>query len=669
MLNELSEVLFDKGFNVTPDHMVRAHAVLVRLGVDRSPSGLVSLLSPIFCTTTEEQEIFPRLFVQSLDQSDPAKAGLTIGDGRLLERGPEEEADDEDSDAEPNGRNLPRFVRPVGTTLLAVLCGFIFLVQISKPAEVPPPGSLPEVPSSTLQSKRDGVPRMLPRIEGHSRLDIQIDSSGRDSIPTSLASKHPAIAAGFLMALLVASIGISLLIRKLWNRYARPRKQPVPASLPKSSRYGMGREDQYFSREAGEVKKIDIVASIEEHARLGYWKELRRMRPATADYHLSSLRTSANDLNAVAVETPAQTLQHVEASQGGKGLNSQAEIAVLYWTPQRISAFSAGAGLVLFVIAGVIPFLPLLSVKNRIHHVASKPRGVDFGDWICFTKIEQAIKWHVPEGTVIDKLSVEGYDQTAVGEGFQLVSRSDPRVTVGPVAVVDGALSDRASLVFEPLHAKDYTGVLKIDTNHGQITFGLRGTGVYGGDACVEEGHGQYGLESDFNGNGCNQIDLHNGHVSALLAPARPTGPSDTHSALVLGPWRQGEFELQCGIRTIAQLRDSGPNPWEVGWLIWNFSDLNHFYYLSLKANGWELGRRDPSYPGGQKFLATKNTPKFPPGQRYFVHLSRQGDILTVDVNGMRLVSIADTDHPVASGRIGFYSECADAKFDSLEIK
>ena len=38
---------------------------------------------------------------------------------------------------------------------------------------------------------------------------------------------------------------------------------------------------------------------------------------------------------------------------------------------------------------------------------------------------------------------------------------------------------------------------------------------------------------------------------------------------------------------------------------MWDYTDNNHFSYLALKTNGWELGKRDPAYPGGQRFLAT----------------------------------------------------------------
>lgn len=101
-------------------------------------------------------------------------------------------------------------------------------------------------------------------------------------------------------------------------------------------------------------------------------------------------------------------------------------------------------------------------------------------------------------------------------------------------------------------------------------------------------------------------------------------------------------YSFSANIVTQAQLRNkdntpptkdnptSKPNPWEVGWLLWCFSpDPTHpydpsptsnsnfrFYALTLKPNGWEVSKQDPSYKGGQRFLKSntdKDPRKFPP--------------------------------------------------------
>lgn len=119
--------------------------------------------------------------------------------------------------------------------------------------------------------------------------------------------------------------------------------------------------------------------------------------------------------------------------------------------------------------------------------------------------------------------------------------------------------------------------------------------------------------------------------------PVPSTDPDPTkHDRL------QVVYSLSANIVTTAQLRnkdntpptpnnpDSKPNPWEVGWLLWCFSpDPTHpydpsptsnsnfrFYALTLKPNGWEVSKQDPSYKGGQRFLKSndaKDPRKFPP--------------------------------------------------------
>jgi len=48
-----------------------------------------------------------------------------------------------------------------------------------------------------------------------------------------------------------------------------------------------------------------------------------------------------------------------------------------------------------------------------------------------------------------------------------------------------------------------------------------------------------------------------------------------------------------------------------VAWVVFRYIDDDHFYHLALKPSGWELGKTDPSYPGGQRFLTTGTLPQF----------------------------------------------------------
>jgi len=156
------------------------------------------------------------------------------------------------------------------------------------------------------------------------------------------------------------------------------------------------------------------------------------------------------------------------------------------------------------------------------------------------------------------------------------------------------------------------------------------------------------------------------GAVRLTLQPARATSPANTHAALVLsrGSWRDLTAEVR--VRTNRQLRQPHPNPWEVGWILWHYLNEEHFYYIALKPNGWELGKADPAYPGGQRFLATGAQPAFPPARWYAVRVWQRGGSIQVNVDGHRLVRLVDSQGPYLSGRVGLYVEDASASFQPV---
>lgn len=153
-----------------------------------------------------------------------------------------------------------------------------------------------------------------------------------------------------------------------------------------------------------------------------------------------------------------------------------------------------------------------------------------------------------------------------------------------------------------------------------------------------------------------------------LLRPQVPAGPRSTHAALVLSARAMGNLALTVRVRTTAQLRRPRPNPWEAGWLLWHYAGGRHFYYLVLKPDGWELGKEDPRYPGGQRYLATGGRPRFPAGRWYTITVTQHGAVIEAAVDGRRLVRFTDTQHPYLSGRVGLYCEDAAVIFRPLSI-
>jgi hypothetical protein len=151
------------------------------------------------------------------------------------------------------------------------------------------------------------------------------------------------------------------------------------------------------------------------------------------------------------------------------------------------------------------------------------------------------------------------------------------------------------------------------------------------------------------------------------LAPAAPASSGETHAALVAGTQSFGDLDVNVSLRTAQQLRTS-PNPWEVGWFAWHYADAGHFYYLILKPNGWELGKRDPAYPGGQRFLATGGSPTFPTGAWHGIRVQQTGNSITVTADGKPLTTFVDQERPYLSGALGLYSEDAVVNFDDITM-
>ncbi|MBH2019146.1 MAG: hypothetical protein I8H91_06210 [Burkholderiales bacterium] len=154
------------------------------------------------------------------------------------------------------------------------------------------------------------------------------------------------------------------------------------------------------------------------------------------------------------------------------------------------------------------------------------------------------------------------------------------------------------------------------------------------------------------------------------VAPAASKSLSETHAALVTSSTTfTNDVSFKGTTRTIKQLRqNNSPNAWEVSWLIWNFKDNTHFYYIVLKPNGWELGKEDPAYPGAQRFLANGSNIKFPVGawNTFEIAHNQATATMTVKVNGAVLTTFTDTERPYTSGKVGFYAEDSEVELDGV---
>lgn len=152
------------------------------------------------------------------------------------------------------------------------------------------------------------------------------------------------------------------------------------------------------------------------------------------------------------------------------------------------------------------------------------------------------------------------------------------------------------------------------------------------------------------------------------LAPQPATATQRTHAALVVSTSSHGDLALTVDIRTESQLRRGDPNAWEVGWVLWHYTSPARFYAIALKPNGWELSKQDPGSPGGQRFLASGLTPRFPVGTTYRVSVVQVGSVIKVSTDDHLLVSYNDTENPYLNGQVGFYTEDAKAAFRQIHV-
>lgn len=221
--------------------------------------------------------------------------------------------------------------------------------------------------------------------------------------------------------------------------------------------------------------------------------------------------------------------------------------------------------------------------------------------------------------------------------------------------------------------------------------------------------HGDW--QVDYSGYGRVWIEASAGGNKVLsLQPTKEPPETGTSAALVTSVGTSsGDLTLRTTMRTIAQnapqrLPAEKGNPWEVAWLLWNhrteqgtgdegtgkhITEVEKSYYLVLKPNGWELGKLDQELflgIGGQRYLVTGSSPKFPvgPSWRSVIIQQRQVDAthvrITVTVDGQRLTTFVDgpgsggypawSAHPeqeiYTAGRIGLYTEDALVQFDDV---
>jgi len=188
------------------------------------------------------------------------------------------------------------------------------------------------------------------------------------------------------------------------------------------------------------------------------------------------------------------------------------------------------------------------------------------------------------------------------------------------------------------------------------------------GGRCVPDGGrlGRWTVEST--GFGC--VKQAGGSRDRWLEvdPLPSERPGSTHSALVTGPSFKAPFFFSVRVATVKQLRSgSPPNGWETAWVVWGYRDRKHFYYFIPKPGGWELGKRDPAFPGGQRYLENGSSPTFPLGAWADITITQDStNLISVSAGGRPVTAFRDEQRPYAAGKIGLYGEDCLARFKNV---
>jgi len=154
--------------------------------------------------------------------------------------------------------------------------------------------------------------------------------------------------------------------------------------------------------------------------------------------------------------------------------------------------------------------------------------------------------------------------------------------------------------------------------------------------------------------------------AGVTLASQPPVAADETHSALITTKRTWKDATIGFSTTTLKQLRQTtAPNTWEVGWVLFHFTDLENYYWFMLKTNGFELGKKQGS--DEQIFLATGDLPAAAVGQTRQIRVRAQGPRIQVFVDGSKVVDYVDPK-PLGAGSVGLYEEDSQARFDSLSI-
>lgn len=154
----------------------------------------------------------------------------------------------------------------------------------------------------------------------------------------------------------------------------------------------------------------------------------------------------------------------------------------------------------------------------------------------------------------------------------------------------------------------------------------------------------------------------------------------DTRASLSVSTASYKDVDVTMRMKTVSQNRPTAPNTWERAWAVAAYVNNDWFYYVALKTNGLEVGKRDPAYPGGQRFLPWYQGTNWPLGAWHKVRIKLTevptgtkiqvwvDDVLQGANAGAVDDGFVDEERPLNLGAIGFYNEDALVHFDDVAV-
>jgi hypothetical protein len=159
------------------------------------------------------------------------------------------------------------------------------------------------------------------------------------------------------------------------------------------------------------------------------------------------------------------------------------------------------------------------------------------------------------------------------------------------------------------------------------------------------------------------------------MYPKNSTSAKETHAALVSSKDKFSNFRLVVDVRTDEQLRqNSEPNMWEAAWIFFRYTDTFHYYWFSLKPNGFELGKKDCNScvdpTDGQIILYTAALPTLKISQWSQWTIEAVDNNIIVSIDGNKIITFKDKNmsKELNNGEIAMYSEDAKVSFDNFYL-